>query len=150
MLMVLSKVSSLPPSKGHYVDYTSFTFAYGTLAATTLQLTSPTPINANQNDIPIDPLLLDMSYDVPSSPIQPSSSPIIEPTLKRAKKSASPPPSQGTHTGTSTPLSIDPELRLQSSAAPSTPYHSSSQSQTGNSSPLSPVDTPGGTCEFIS
>jgi hypothetical protein len=135
-------VSSLPPSKGHYVDYTSFTFAYATLATTTVQVASPNPVNSNPNDIPIDPLLLDMSYDLPSSPIQ-RSSPSIEPTLKRAKKSASPPPSQGTNTGTSTPLSIDPDLGPQSSAVPSTPYRSSPQSRTANSSPLS-LDTPSG------
>lgn len=140
MAHFLALDNSLPPSKGHYVDYTTCTFVYAPMLPENAPASSPMPAYTNSNDIPIDPVLLEMTLDdSPALSIPPSTSVSIEPTSKRVKKSTSPPPS----TEASTPLSMDPEPRLQSSGAPSTPHRSSSQ-RTIDSSPLSVVDTPNG------
>jgi hypothetical protein len=111
-------VPSLPPSKGHYVDYSAFPVACDTLATATVQ--GPSALApADPNDIPIDPLLLDMSRDISGSSVS-----AVEPTIKRLKTSTSSLPSLST--SSSTPgssgsyLSRNPSI---STVSPTTPYN---------------------------
>lgn len=98
--------------------------AYATQAATTIPFSpiSPHPQSApvleTNGDIPIDPLLLDLSKDTHPT--------IAEPISKKARMSLSPPASFST--GSSTPTSTDiasrrhASLSMSSLASPSTPY----------------------------
>jgi hypothetical protein len=120
-------VGSLPPSKGHYVDYSSFDHSYANLASTSVQSTpASSPVKKQDpNSIPIDPQLLQLSVDVPRTP-----------GPKRAKTSSSslslstgPSTSQstGTSAGSSTSLSISTHQSRSSLSypfpSPSTPYN---------------------------
>lgn len=120
-------VGSLPPSKGHYVDYSSFDHAYANLASTSVQSTpASSPVKKQDpNSIPIDPQLLQLSVDIPRTP-----------GPKRAKTSSSSlslstgpsiGPSTGTSAGSSTSLSMSTHQSRSSLSyafpSPSTPYN---------------------------
>lgn len=119
-------MSSLPPSKGHYVDYASFNHAYANLASTSVQsaTSTATPIKQDPNNIPIDPQLLRLTVD-PDAP-----------GPKRAKMyssslSLSTGPSTGPSTGTSAGSVGSLSLTMHHSRSsqsypfpsPSTPYN---------------------------